>query len=1218
MFCKRIIYVNWGNIPNAEFDLGPINLFSGGNGSGKTTAADGIQALMTAAHENYFHFNPGQEETTQKGRGGKLVRTLASYVMGCDDGKYARLRMTDGYLAGIFHPTTGETAEPFTAVMSVRAKLDESAQPKQARQDDIKFLILPETELNLSDFISETITGKSIVTLDKVAQHFQLKIGKNFVEEYDKKGAYLRRLYGIFQGRNKTVSDTEAKHAAKSFSSFMAYKPVKSISDFVSNQVLEKKDISEDIRQVSELMKTIHGMEEETRTLKNAIESLDGAMSCANSYVTNWIDRAVAEYAVASVQCHSKQKSYVSKKKAQQDNQQQLSDTRQKIELANQEKQHYHDQLVELEAKRRGISELKTKDELEAQIETVNDNITHSAMKFMELNPQFHKNYAAAKELSHKLKQTSLGPDIPFIDSSAFLKPLKQVLEGPEESPIEASALFTKDWIDSRDLESALEAVSQLEASHTKLANTLHETANKPSTATDQTSKSLRDQVMVVYNAKEFQLQKTLQHVKQKEHEIKQLEASKVSYPLYVSVALDAIKTHCPEAKPAVLCDFIEVTDATWQMAIEGYMGGARFSILVEPEYEARAIRIVRNIKGKRNAAKVIQGSKAQRDAERTETPSQSILGVMSFSHKIAEYYVKASYGSVIRVQDEEALRNQRRGITPDGLGSGSYSMFRSDIDDGDLVFGQGARARALAAKTKEQLELSAQLSEVQTAYHRIGRIADLFDQIKTIECSSLITDLLSLNKEIKHYESKLDALDLTDFEALEVKLASVQALHKESDNTVQDMKAAEGKYLKEEEILKIELNKLSDEKDQLADQKDAKEQVVEGISTIYPDLDAEARLSEADTLASHSNNDADFADIIELANNSIELAERRLYEHVREHNAHNSRYNAILYPDLYHDKQDETRLKKFIELNHSIELVYNVLKNNVLVDKHEQLAGLKDTFNTAFVTNLCHSIYQAINQGKQTLDDLNTELESHVFGTDQERFSFEWDWVPEFREYYRFFKDIIKDPSLGDGTSLFDTELSEKSAAVRDRLLSMLLDKDSQSALRELERISDYRNYRRYEIYKTPLNKDKIALSTYGTGSGGQLETPAYIIRSAAITSAFKFNTGHSHCRMVLVDEAFSKMDETRSREVIHYLTEALGLQLIFIMPTSKSGPFLDLISHQIVFSKCPAEKKVGELETQVLVDRKVCNQDKIKALWANHRKTIRHQAELDFMADL
>jgi hypothetical protein len=101
-------------------------------------------------------------------------------------------------------------------------------------------------------------------------------------------------------------------------------------------------------------------------------------------------------------------------------------------------------------------------------------------------------------------------------------------------------------------------------------------------------------------------------------------------------------------------------------------------------------------------------------------------------------------------------------------------------------------------------------------------------------------------------------------------------------------------------------------------------------------------------------------------------------------------------------------------------------------------------------------------------------------------------------------------------------------------------------------------------------------------------------------------------------VDEAFSKMDETRSKEVINYLTESLGLQLLFIMPTSKSGPFMDLISNQYVFSKVPlASGKRGELNTRVLVDRQQCNQEKIQQLWANHRKVVRQQAELDFMEE-
>jgi uncharacterized protein YPO0396 len=113
------------------------------------------------------------------------------------------------------------------------------------------------------------------------------------------------------------------------------------------------------------------------------------------------------------------------------------------------------------------------------------------------------------------------------------------------------------------------------------------------------------------------------------------------------------------------------------------------------------------------------------------------------------------------------------------------------------------------------------------------------------------------------------------------------------------------------------------------------------------------------------------------------------------------------------------------------------------------------------------------------------------------------------------------------------------------------------------------------------------------------------------------RYGEGVNHLRMVLVDEAFSKMDEARSREVIDYLTRSLGLQLVFIMPTSKCGPFMDLISNEFVFAKVPSAPR-GQLNTRVLVDRKECNQDRIGELWAQHRRTVRQQAELDFMDDV
>ncbi|MFT4714580.1 MAG: hypothetical protein ACI8W1_003083, partial [Candidatus Azotimanducaceae bacterium] len=297
MYCKRGIFVNWGNIPHLEFDFGPVNLFSGGNGSGKTTAADGIQSLMTAAHENLFTYNPGQDETTQRGRGGKQVRTLASYILGCDDGSYARTGLTDGYVAGVFQPTQGEDGEAFTAVMCVRARLDQANKPRHARQEDLQFLILPFTELNITHFVKETAGVRRVVEMTELASQLRMEFGKDVVEIYDKKGSYLRRLYGALRGLNTAVSDREAKHAARTFANFMAYKPLKSINDFVSQEVLEPKDLTEDIRQVSELMKTIHSMDQETRSIKQSIENLEVAQVKADDYIQGWIDHAVGEYA---------------------------------------------------------------------------------------------------------------------------------------------------------------------------------------------------------------------------------------------------------------------------------------------------------------------------------------------------------------------------------------------------------------------------------------------------------------------------------------------------------------------------------------------------------------------------------------------------------------------------------------------------------------------------------------------------------------------------------------------------------------------------------------------------------------------------------------------------------------------------------------------------------------------------------------------------------
>ena len=1213
MYCKKAILVNWGNIPNLEFEFGPVNLFSGGNGSGKTTAADAIQSLMTASYENLFNYNPGQDETTQRGRGGKQVRTLASYILGCDDGSYARTKPTDGYIVGVFHPTNGEAGARFTAIMAVRAAIESTGKNRQARQRQLAFYIVNEEECSISDFQKN---GK-VTNLDDIAYELRNTFGKHNVEVYDKKGLYLNRLYGAMRGMKKSVSKREAQHAAKTFSNFMAYKPVKSINTFVAKEILEPRDLSEDIKQVSELMKTIHGMEAETRKITTVINNLQATQDLSQAYVNHWIDWRLCEYSEFVQRSWVKQQEYLDAKNKQHENAREHAETQSRLNNMSDKRVSLHAKLVELEAQRQGIPALKDKDQLEKNIEQNTQKLSECARPLLEQDQQLIINQRSAKLLKSQLNDSGLALESATLARKDFLDDLRTVAELNADTGVDMTTLLNQDLAGIANLERKLDTLIGYEKAHQALSSRLRSTSRK--------SISIRDTVFDLVSVRKQKQKRLQEQVSHKRRDVQRLESASVSYPPFVESALKAINQHCPEARPAVLCDFINVTDPLWQMAIEGYLGGSRFCILVEPDFEAQATRIVRTMPGRRNGAKVIQGWKAQRDASKLSVAQSSIIEVMTFEHKIAEYYIKGAYGNVIRVADEQALRETARGITPDGLGSGGYSMFRCDIDDSDLVFGQGARERALLAKQKQLQELNNDCFTAEKSARQAALVLDTIDQIKSVSIASVIRVMLDLRRSIEQDQQRKADLDLSDFSNLEEELSSKRAELTEAETAASELQTNLGRLESNAEVLTQQAIDTSNAQDVLQGQQDSAESAIDSIATLYPDFEAQEALvnAEKNALEQAKKDDAsgNFKDELDRHERQCHDLERRIEKGVLQHNQDCRMEDRILYlSDTVNrglSAHNHEWFTHIITIMNESNLTINRLKNNALVGKYEKISDLKDSFNTAFVTNLCHAIYQSINDGKRILDELNKELESHLFGTDQERYHFGYSWVPEFREYQRFFKDVINLPSLGDGSSLFDAELSEKSAQVRDKLLSMLLENDEQIAQLELQRLSDYRHYRAYEIYKTPKGKDPIALSQYGTGSGGQLETPAYIIRSAAVTSAFKFNEGNTHCRMVLVDEAFSKMDEARSREVINYLTNELGLQLIFIMPTSKSGPFMDLISHQTIFSKCPSEHKVGELNTQVLVDRRTCNQDKIKALWAQHRRNIRVQTSLDFMQD-
>ncbi|NIB43725.1 hypothetical protein HBA55_29235 [Pseudomaricurvus alkylphenolicus] len=1207
MYLKKFIYVNWGNIPHAEFEFGPVNLFAGGNGSGKTTAADALQTVMTAAHDNLFHFNPGQDESTQRGRGGKQVRTLASYVLGCDDGAYARPDSCQGYLAAVFEATPGEDSDGFTALLSMSAYVEGKNQQRVARLNQMEFFVLPDVRLALGDLVKEDRGGRYVIPGEHIYKQLRSQFGAAQVERYEKKKGYLSRLYGILRGRREAVSEREALNAARAFSRFMAYKPIQGIDEFVASEVLEPKDLGEAIRDVSAMLKRIHSMETDARSLRESSQRLWQANQKASHFIDQWLEQQVLDYSLAKRRYSEIQNHYLREKHQQQVLRDRLQSNLRDKQLAEQRRREMRQRLMELELARLQVPALRDKDQLEKDIEELDASIRHSVPALLSQHQQLQTNRSGASQILHALQQTSLCLSIPALGEKALLKAAQSLSR--EMPSVDFQSLFNQDWIDISPLENHLDEALGLQQNHNLFVGLW--------SLTESGDLSLRDQLARERDHRSQNADRIKKQLHSLDADVRQLRQYKAVYPGYVRQALQALQQKLPEADARVLCDYIEIVDERWQNAIEGYIGGSRFGILVAPEYEAEAIALVRGL-GKGNRARVIQGQKAMRDAEKlSQLPADSIVNAMEFQHATAKAYITASFGQVQRVDSAEQLRVTRRGITVDAMGSGSYAMFRCDLQDTDLVFGQAARDKALAATEQELEQLQREWRDASDQANECQLLLQAVDQLKSVNYADELTQLLTWQRKLLNVEQSLKQLDFSDFEQLEAELEQLKDSEQDQEQKLSELSDQEVELRAELKQVDKKCLQLNEEQDLNLEQVDTAEDNLRGLATLWAEFDPEQTLIQADQHIDLHGIDY-FERSSETLSGELNSLLHSLKGLVLEHNQHCNGADALALELDFTKSLGRTNFQTVCDLNRQLDGLYNRYKNNVLAQRLEQLESLKQSFDNAFVTNLCHSIYQAIQDGEQTLKTLNRELTNHRFGADRESYEFGWNWIPEFKDYWQFFKAVIDNPSLGDGDTLFEMKLSSKHQDVRTRLMNLLLDEDEAKALRELTRIADYRNYRRYEIYKKPEGKPPIALSQYGTGSGGQLETPAYIIRSAAITSAFRFNEGKTHLRMVLVDEAFSKMDEHRSKEVINYLTESLGLQLMFIMPSSKCGPFMDLISNQFVFSKVPTQHPVGELNTRVLVDRQQCDKDKIAELMANHRRTIRQQASLDFLDEV
>ncbi|WKB53569.1 ATP-binding protein [Eleftheria terrae] len=1199
MKLDRLVLVNWGQIRPGDYDMGNMTLLTGETGSGKSTLLDALQTVMTAAYKGIFNYNPGQDEVSQDQRRGKSKRTLESYVVGAEYSKFSRPAGAQGYVAAVFRPCPDEEdLKPFTALVAVSARVEGQADRRQAQLERMELLIIDDAVLSHTDFLADADAGEW-VPVDGVVRRLKEKYPRVTAFGQLKKD-YLCGLFGRFRGRTSTTWD-EASTASRAWCQSIAYRPIGSVHELVRDEILEfdAKQLQESIERIGGLMRQVTGLKHEGSRLQASVGRLQALQGLVQETTAAFEEQVQHELMMARLQLQLDDETVAARQQQIREDQALIEHEAARIRGWQARRESLDGNRIALQARKLGIAAHGQKEDLDKQLKAG----TELARGTLE---SLSRSLLAAGLLDQSARELAARPlpaDLPRL--RAAVQAVKATLA--------ATALGRLG--DYRDAVAAAAADEPLNVARLQQLAGAFEGANTGIEALHAALVGPQDSVSLTVAAEEVALAQRLDEAHRAVRELGARKARLASgggnYPPQVARALDLLRESLPQANAQVLCDLIEPLSPEWQPAIEGYLDHARFNLVVDTEWEGRAMDFVQ-ARGLRS--RVIQGSLCLKRANRSLVPEDSIIRELKAANPIAEAYLIEQYGPVVKVRSTEELRRTSRGLTRDGKGSGSRTMFT--CEQRDLVFGRGARDAALAQVAAELDRAEQEVQRLQGLQAELSAVKRQLQHLREPRFDA--APLLAAARDIDAARRGLAQLDLQELNDLEAEIAKVA---QEIRGHEAQIEAARKEITRAEariEAAEQAIQGLQQGRDARFQARDAQLARLKRLCEANPQLTYTVLSARVDAMMADGAVDAEaLRRKLEALGKKPDQLLGEVREALAEYNSQSrpeERFAAAL-PHLHEGSSFDPNYAPLVALSQSVGATLDGLRSIGLYNNRNELEQAEKSFHDVFTKQFCVEIKSKVEEGIRTLRQLNAELRNLSFGPD--RFDIDWSrWEPEFEDYYGFFKAVAELADAPETVDLFgEVELSAKHVQVRDRLVKLLLDEDHERATRELMRIADYRNYRRYEIWNESDSGGRIRLSEWGTGSGGQLETPAYIVRAAVVTNRLKLFEKGPSLKLLANDESFSKMDEPRARSVLGFLRDKLDLQVLSAMPTMKAGSLRDEFTREYSFTRLKPVPN-GELDFISDCDERVLKSDRMRELWVRQRELAREQARLAFDA--
>ncbi len=598
------------------------------------------------------------------------------------------------------------------------------------------------------------------------------------------------------------------------------------------------------------------------------------------------------------------------------------------------------------------------------------------------------------------------------------------------------------------------------------------------------------------------------------------------------------------DAKVFVLADLFDIQDAEWKNAVEGCMGKLRFALITEPKYAEEAAKQFRKLSRHENIDLI--NAKALQESQ-PKSRENSLYETVICEKDYVDDCLKRFLGSIIKCQTEEEMIAAGNAITKDCYSYHNFMFRHLRKKDYEMAFigtkvskvKLGEYERELEKMEKRFAALGEQISHMKLMYDYEMLAENPFDYM---EFSKAGTELEETMAEIEKLHTVIDNLEKGEFRELQQR---EEQLHKEYKNLRKQSRdcniriqektarvaglAADIKG-KEEELKELEIGYTENTKIK----EEIRQEREKGISGITLNNRWIRKIKEARETEEEAKQERTIAREEYITN--YPNSEFTGWE------PDNEKYDRKL---VEYQKNYEPQYQE--EFEKQCSLIYKSLRDNVIAKIHGDIKAAhrhKEEINRLLrETNFADSCYQidiepADNADGQFYDMLMAE-ELDTKNPDNDGFEGQL--------------------SLGENAFYQKYEMQIKALMEKFMPAKNIDEVQLKKYQEEMNKYADYRTYLAFRMNEIVTDSEgKTIRKNYvdemaGRDSGGEGQNPKYVALLAGFAMLYMSQTNRdSKIKLVLLDEAFSKMDQERSAVCLQYARK-MDLQLIVCVPDER-----------------------------------------------------------------